>query len=111
LPGTVDAGLSRLRAAGVDATLRKELALATNRVGQLGGGYLGLADVGSHTVWVSADAMGYAWFGDPTPLRDEAFRVGAPGSPLTALAGTAASGRMDLLTVVLHEMGYLAGRT
>jgi hypothetical protein len=36
----------------------------------------------------------------PSPSR---IRVGAPGSPLAALPGTAASGRMDLLTVVLHD--------
>jgi hypothetical protein len=40
---------------------------------------------------------------------DEEFAVGTPGSPLTALPGTAAQGRMDLLTAVLHEMGHLAG--
>jgi hypothetical protein len=69
-----------------------------------------LADVGSRAVEVSADEAGYGWFVGPTPLRDEEFRAGAPGSPLTALPGTAASGRMGLLTVVPHEMGHLAGR-
>ena len=32
-----------------------------------------------------------------------------PGSPLMALAGSAAAGREDLLSAVLHEMGHLAG--
>jgi hypothetical protein len=59
---------------------------------------------------VSAAAAGYGWFVGATPLRDEEFHVPAPGSPLTALPGTAASDWMDLLRVVLHEMGHLAGR-
>jgi hypothetical protein len=42
-------------------------------------------------------------------LSDAEFAVGTPGSPLTALPGTAAAGRMDLLTAVPHEMGHLAG--
>jgi hypothetical protein len=47
---------------------------------------------------------------DPTPARDQEFSPGSPGSPLVALPGGPAAGRMDLLTVVLHEMGHLAGR-
>jgi hypothetical protein len=59
---------------------------------------------------MSPNAAGSGWFVDPTPLRDEEFGVGTPGSPLTALPGTAAAGRMDLLTAVPHVMGHLAGR-
>ena len=90
--------------------LLNQLATATYVVAPLGGSYLGLADVASHTVRISSDAARHGWYVDPTPARDEEFRPGAPGSPLVALPGTAASGRMDLLTTVLHEMGHLVGR-
>ena len=46
---------------------------------------------------------------DATPGSDSAFAIGAAGGPLAAVPGGAAAGRMDLLTVVLHEMGHLAG--
>ena len=72
----------------------------------LSGAELGLTDAASHTVQISASAAGYGWFVDPTPLRDEEF---SPGTPLVALPGSPAAGKMDLLTAVLHEMGQLAG--
>jgi hypothetical protein len=46
---------------------------------------------------------------DGTPLADEEFAPGAPGSPLVPLPGSPAAGKGDLLTAVLHEMGHLAG--
>jgi hypothetical protein len=54
---------------------------------------------------LSPNAAGYGWFVDATPGQDEEF--GADGA---ALAGGPAAGRMDLLSVVLHELGHLAGR-
>jgi hypothetical protein len=110
LQATVDAALSRLQAAGVPPAVVNQLAAATYVVAPLGGGYLGLTDVATDTVEISANAAGYGWFVDATPLRDEEFSPGAPGSPLVALPGGPAAGQMDLLTVVLHEMGHLAGR-
>jgi hypothetical protein len=60
-------------------------------------------------VTFSADAAGRGWFVDATPGQDEEFAPGGPGSPLVALPGSAAAGKEDLLTAVLHEMGHLAG--
>src|SRR5262249_30525655 len=105
----VRGALARLSRAGVDPSLVSQLSTAQFSVGELGGAYLGLAHPSRNRVLISADAAGYGWFVDATPLRDEEFAVGTPGSPLTALPGTAAQGKMDLLTAVLHEMGHLAG--
>jgi hypothetical protein len=110
LLGAVTAALSRLQATGVRPALLNRLAAATYVVAPLGGSYLGLTDPASDTVEISGSAAGYGWFVDPTPARDQEFSPGAPGSPLVALPGGPAAGRMDLLTVVLHEMGHLAGR-
>jgi hypothetical protein len=104
LQATVSAALARLSAAGVDPALVQRLGSARFQVGSLPAGTLGLAFVDANRVVVSADAAGYGWFVDPTPRQDEEFAGGVapPGSP--------AAGREDLLTVVLHEMGHLAGR-
>jgi hypothetical protein len=110
LQATVDAAFVRLQAAGVGSALLNQLAAASYVVAPLGGAYLGLTDVATHTVEISPNAAGYGWFVDPTPQRDEEFRPGAPGSPLVALPGGPVAGKMDLLTVILHEMGHLAGR-
>jgi len=75
--------------------------------GHLGGGSLGLTFGQTHTVVISDNAAGYGWFVDPLPLGDTAF-VRVNGT-LVAPAGSPAAGSMDLLTVVLHEMGHLAG--
>ena len=95
----VAGALARLSAAGTDPALVAGLALARYDVAALPPGVLGLAD-----------AAGHGWFIDPTPLQDEEFVPGGPGSPLVALPGSAAAGREDLLSAVLHEMGHLAGR-
>ena len=65
---------------------------------------LALAFPGSGRVLVDDEAAGHGWFVDPTPGRDEEFLGGV------ARPGTGAEGRVDLLTVLMHEMGHLAGR-
>jgi hypothetical protein len=109
LQGVVSAALARLGGAGVPPALVRQLASARYEVGPVSGGDLGLAYPGDQRAVFSADAAGSGWFVDPTPLADEEFRPGAPGAPRTAQTESAAAGRVDLLTVVLHEMGHLAG--
>jgi Ca2+-binding RTX toxin-like protein len=64
------------------------------QVGDLSGQILGLS--GNGTVFIDADAAGYGWFVDPTPLDDSEF------------TGGTADG-MDLLTAVMHEFGHVLG--
>jgi hypothetical protein len=109
LQAAVSGALARLSAAGADPGLVQALGSASYGVGQLPPGVLGETDVATRQVLLSADAAGYGWFVDGTPLQDEEFAPGAPGSPLVALPGSAAAGKEDLLTAVLHEMGHLAG--
>jgi hypothetical protein len=109
LQGEVAGALARLSGAGVDPALVQRLAAAQYEVGAVPPGDLGLAFATEGRVVLSPDAAGYGWFVDATPLRDEEFQPGAAGSPLVALPGSHATGRMDLLTTVLHEMGHLAG--
>jgi hypothetical protein len=110
LQSAVAGALARLSAAGVDAGLLGSLGSAGFGVADLPPGVLGEADARARRVVLSADGAGHGWFVDTTPLQDEEFAAGAPGSPLVALPGSPAAGKEDLLTAVLHEMGHLAGR-
>jgi hypothetical protein len=57
---------------------------------------------------IDADAAGHGWFVDPTPADDTEFwrRHGE----LLARMHSAAQGRMDLLSAVMHELGHVLGR-
>src|SRR5262249_31345446 len=68
-------------------------------------GHLG-GESGS-TVLIDRDAAGWGWYIDPTPADDAEFT--AAGGDLRAGKGSPAEGRMDLLTVVMHELGHVLG--
>jgi hypothetical protein len=91
----VNEALARWRDAGYDTS-----ALGAVKVGvtDLPDNYLGTVTDG--TVLIDGDAAGYGWYIDPMPSNDTEF---------PAVPGDAAYGRMDLLTVVMHEMGHLLG--
>jgi hypothetical protein len=68
-------------------------------------GYLGLA--GPRGIQIDDDGAGYGWFIDATPWEDSEFV--ADGGQWLAYAGSPAAGRVDLLTVVMHELGHTLG--
>jgi hypothetical protein len=110
LDGIVGAALTRLQAAGVGGALLSRLAAAQFRVSDLPLTELGVALPSADRVLIDRNAAGHGWFVDPTPLQDEEYAP-APWGALAAPAGTLAGDHMDLLTVVLHELGQLAGLT
>jgi ELWxxDGT repeat protein len=87
--------LARWQAAGVDTSA---LGAVDVRVSDFGGRTLGLA--AGHTIWLDADAAGWGWFVDKTPWDDSEFTT--PGDQ-------GEWHRMDLLTVLEHEIGHLLG--
>jgi hypothetical protein len=103
LGGIVAAALTKLANEGTDPALLGRLAAAQVQLTHFGNGTLGLASAATNRIYIDDDGAGYGWFVDPTPLQDEEFSGGV------ALSGGPAAGRMDLLTVVLHEMGHLMG--
>ncbi len=80
-------------------------ALPKLQVADLPGGLLGLADPATGRILIDATAAGHGWFVDPTPSANEEF-----DAALHALAGGPADGRMDLRTVLFHELGHLNGQ-
>jgi hypothetical protein len=101
LNAIVAGALARLRQAGVDPYLVSQLSTLNFQVANLPGRVVGLTN--GRTITLDINAAGRGWFVDPTPLSDAEFSNGQ------AIAGSAASGKMDLLTVVLHEMANAAG--
>ena len=67
-----------------------------------------LGEVVGKTILIDRDAAGYGWFVDPTPGLDEEFTVSASNPQLRAIDPRAVD-RIDLLTVVEHELGHLIG--
>jgi len=61
------------------------------------------------TILIDADAAGFGWFVDTTPYDDTEFRRENVDGELLATASSSAYGDMDLLTVVMHEIGHVLG--
>jgi hypothetical protein len=90
--------IARRAAAGAEPAEVAALELAGVFVVDLPAGYLGLAADGA--VLLDVDAAGVGWFVDPTPWDDSEFQL--PGDQ-------GEQGRLDLLSVILHEFGHLLG--
>jgi hypothetical protein len=61
------------------------------------------------TVIIDVDAAGHGWFVDDTPYQDTEFMPQNSDEVLTANEPSDAYGDMDLLTVVMHELGHVFG--
>jgi len=108
LAGIVEEAVQRWSDSGLlDADQLAVLNDLNFEVADLSGSSLGLAT--TDIIYIDNDAAGFGWFVDLTPADDSEF-VDPDGDGLyTAITGSAADGRMDLLTVVLHEIGHSLG--
>lgn len=61
------------------------------------------------TVIIDVDGAGHGWFIDDTPYQDTEFMPQNSDEVLTANEPSDAYGDMDLLTVVMHELGHVFG--
>ena len=98
--------LARLEDSGVPASALAPFTTTEIVVADLHGSLLGLAGVGR--IYIDINAAGVGWFVDETASEDEEFNL-VEGN-YTADENSHASGRMDLLTVLAHELTHLAGK-
>ena len=116
-PGRVDLGESDLQPivneaialwsnAGVDAATVQKMRQAQFVISDLPGGYLGETE--GNVIYLDTNAAGNGWFVDPTPALNEEFTSSGSGQQLQAVDPRALD-RIDLLTVVEHELGHVAG--
>ena len=61
------------------------------------------------TITLDTNAAGWGWFIDSTPDLNEEFLPTADPNVWIAKVGSAAEGKMDMLSVLLHEYGHTLG--
>jgi VCBS repeat-containing protein len=61
------------------------------------------------TITLDTNAAGYGWYIDYTPYLNEDFLPTSNPNEWVAKAGSSAVGKMDMLSVLLHEYGHALG--
>ncbi len=68
-----------------------------------------LAQTTGQSITLSPNAAGYNWFIDATPWFNEEYLPTSNPNEWVAKSGSAAEGKMDMLSVLLHEYGHALG--
>ncbi|WEI17185.1 tandem-95 repeat protein [Acinetobacter proteolyticus] len=92
---------------GVDAQLFEHVSLSVEDINI--GGTIAYVENGNHIV-LSPNAAGYGWFIDETPFEHNEFTMNSILSYGIA-KGSGLSTQIDLLTVLIHELGHTIGLT
>jgi hypothetical protein len=119
----VEEAIAAFARAGADQVQVAELEQVQFSIVDLAGNLLGQAQ--GHTILIDRDAAGHGYFVDHTPQTDEEFQPAEAsasgdsaldalfgslgGSRLVAVEERGAEGRIDLLTVIMHELGHVLG--
>jgi len=100
LPADTSAIESLLSYTGITSATKIEVSdLANGAVGSTQG----------NTITLDTNAAGYNWFIDSTPADNSEFLPTADANVWKARAGSEAAGKMDMLSVLLHEYGHVLG--
>jgi hypothetical protein len=107
LSSVVAAAIDRLATAGASNAQLAILNSVSFQIVDLAGAQLGSAGAG--VVQIDINGAGWGYFVDDSPYDDSEFAILAAGGGLQADEDSAAFGRIDVLTVVLHELGHILG--
>jgi hypothetical protein len=91
----------------VDEADLARLEEVTFQIADLSG--LALGQAAPDIILIDVNAAGYGWYVDETPWEDLEFGLRLDDLELMAASTSPAFGRMDLLTVVMHELGHVLG--
>ncbi|HMV22554.1 MAG TPA: polymorphic toxin-type HINT domain-containing protein, partial [Rhodocyclaceae bacterium] len=76
------------------------------QIGDLPAGVVGATQ--GKKITLSANAAGWGWYADPRPA-DSAEFLSSAANDFLAAPGSPATDKLDLLTVLIHEMGHAMG--
>jgi len=99
----VQAAIERWREAGISSEDLMRLQSVTFEISDLPDGVL--ASGTSASIKIDETAAGYGWFVDATSMEDSEFGLTVPQRELQSLEQTLSFGHMDLLTVVMRQLG------
>lgn len=106
----VRAALGRWSQAGISGEDLRTMQGATFEIANLPEGEI--ASAASAHIKIDETGAGYGWYIDQFASEDNEFDVPVPGKEMQTTEHSPAHGRMDLLTVVMRELGavYLQGK-
>lgn len=102
----VTEAIARWANLGLDQSVLAAMQNVEIRIADLPGAQLGTAS--GNVILLDPFAAGHGWFVDATPSDDVEFQAAKADGQLTAI-NAAAIDRIDLLSVVTHELGHIAG--
>ena len=106
----IDEAIARWTAVGLSAEQITALESVAFQVTDLDAlGYLGLAQPALGTIQIDDNAAGYGWYLDAALADNAEFKQVVSTTELSADPLAAAARGIDLLTVVLHELGHVLG--
>ncbi|MEW4453870.1 peptidylprolyl isomerase [Bremerella sp. JC817] len=88
----------------VSPSLTSDAQVVTIQIVDLDGSQL--AKTVGNTIYLDHNAAGWGWFVDPTPQDSSEFQYDSESNRLIA---SAAASKIDLVSVLMHELGHIAG--
>jgi hypothetical protein len=104
---TDTAALAATLSTSILSTLSVDPSLVTFNLADLAGGAVGQTT--GTTITLDTNAAGHNWYIDTTPWDNSEYLPTSNPYEWVAKAGIAAYGKMDMLSVLLHEYGHALG--